>query len=98
MAKKKGKKKGTFTDTWRISLSRRHHPDAEPESWRLFKYNKLVEETLPQFGGTKALYSDNCFSEEKFWNMFGKENYQTLKSNYDPRSVFPGLFEKMCNR
>ena len=61
-------------------------------------FNRLVEREVLRLGGIKSLYSDSFFTREAFDRAYGMDEYERLKSKYDPRRRAPGLFEKCVNR
>lgn len=59
-------------------------------------YHKLMEEKLLELGGLKTLISHNYFSEEDFWKIWNRPNYEKLKQRTDPHNIFRGLYAKTC--
>jgi hypothetical protein len=59
-------------------------------------YHKLMEEKLLEIGGIKTLISHNYFSEDQFWQMWNRENYEAAKSVTDPERIFRDLYTKTC--
>ncbi|NBD95318.1 MAG: FAD-binding protein [Gammaproteobacteria bacterium] len=57
-------------------------------------YNALVEELVAKHGGKKSLYSRSTYDEQRFWQEFDREAYESLKRECDPDGRFPGLYEK----
>jgi FAD/FMN-containing dehydrogenase len=57
-------------------------------------HNRLIEREVTRLGGIKSLYSDSCFDADEFAALYGGERYRALKARYDPRGVFPDLYEK----
>jgi FAD/FMN-containing dehydrogenase len=59
-------------------------------------YYRLMEEQLMAIGGIKTLISHNFYSEQEFWQIWNKENYQRAKAIADPEGVFRDLYTKTC--
>ena len=59
-------------------------------------YYRLMEEELMRLGGIKTLISNNFYSEEEFWKIWNKQNYNTVKSQTDPNNIFRDLYTKTC--
>ncbi|RFF29206.1 FAD-binding protein [Wenzhouxiangella sediminis] len=57
-------------------------------------YNALVEDLVARHGGKKSLYSRSTYDEQRFWQEYNREAYESLKREYDPEGRFPGLYEK----
>jgi len=69
--------------------------------WQIIKsthpagyFNKLIEEKVETLRGRKSLYSESYYPEEKFWELYNKEAYFTLKEKYDKRGMFKNLYQK----
>jgi len=59
-------------------------------------YYKIIEDYLMKIGGIKTLISTNYYSEEEFWKIWNKENYDKVKQITDPDNIFRDLHTKMC--
>lgn len=59
-------------------------------------YHKIIEKKLIELGAIKTLISTNLYSEEEFWQIWNKKNYDLVKSKTDPDNIFRGLYEKTC--
>jgi len=57
-------------------------------------YNEIVEKKMKKMGATKGLYSTSFYSKKEFWSLYDKKAYDQLKKKYDPKNVFPNLYEK----
>ncbi len=57
---------------------------------------RVIEEGLKQVDGLKTLISDNYYSEEEFWSIWNKNNYEKVKAFTDPHNYFRGLYQKTC--
>lgn len=58
------------------------------------RYYRRLEEKLMELGGLKTLISNNYYSEDEFWKVWNKRNYEEAKRVTDPGNVFRGLYEK----
>jgi len=59
-------------------------------------YYRLMEEKLQELGGIKTLISYNYYSEDEFWKIFHRKNFEAVKAITDPNNIFRNLFEKTC--
>lgn len=59
-------------------------------------YYKIIEGELKEIGAIKTLITPNYYSEDDFWKIWNKENYDKVKRVTDPDNIFRGLYEKMC--
>ena len=66
----------------------------KPNSDPAIDFSELLEEKTFELGGIKTLISRNHYTQERFWEIYNKENYDAAKSRLDPDGVFPNLFEK----
>ncbi len=57
---------------------------------------RTIEEGLFETGGLKTLISDNIYSEDEFWSVWNKNNYDAVKAKTDPKNIFRNLFNKTC--
>lgn len=64
-----------------------------PERW-----HRLIEEELMKIGAIKTLISINQYSEEEFWSIFNKKNYEAVKRRMDPDNILRDIYEKTCIR
>jgi FAD/FMN-containing dehydrogenase len=58
-------------------------------------YYRKLESKLMELGGLKTLISNNYYTEEEFWKIWNKSNYDEVKNVTDPANIFRGLYEKM---
>lgn len=58
-------------------------------------WSERLEAKTYELGGIKTLISRNHYSEERFWSIYHRANYDAVKRELDPRGVFPGLYEKL---
>jgi hypothetical protein len=59
-------------------------------------YYRIIEKKLLEIGAIKTLISTNLYSEEEFWSVWNKMNYDAVKIKTDPDNIFRGLYEKTC--
>ena len=59
-------------------------------------YHRIMEEKLLELGGLKTLISSNYYSEEEFWTIWNKQNYDHVKAITDPDNIFRDLYTKTC--
>ncbi|HTM68526.1 MAG TPA: FAD-binding oxidoreductase [Candidatus Binatia bacterium] len=59
-------------------------------------YYRMFEQELMKIGGLKTLITPNFYTEEEFWKVWNKPNYDKVKRITDPDNVFRGLYEKTC--
>ncbi len=58
--------------------------------------HRMIEEKLRELGGVKTLISHNYYSEDEFWSIWNKPNYDRVKAITDPQNVFRDLYSKTC--
>lgn len=68
--------------------------DVVPSSKPAGYYNKLIEKKVRELNGKKSLYSDVYYSEQEFWELYNKAEYDRLKSKYDSTGTFKNLYQK----
>ncbi|MDN5804829.1 MAG: FAD-binding oxidoreductase, partial [Microlunatus sp.] len=60
--------------------------------------NRLIERKVREFDGHKSLYSDAYYSQDDFDELYGGEEYDIVKSTYDPDSRLLDLYAKAVQR
>ena len=60
--------------------------------------NRLIERKVRELDGLKSLYSEAYYSRDEFDELYGGEQYRTVKKTYDPNSRFPDLYAKAVQR
>jgi FAD/FMN-containing dehydrogenase len=60
--------------------------------------NRLIERKVRALDGHKSLYSDAYYSQDEFNELYGGEDYQTVKQTYDPDFRFLDLYAKAVQR
>jgi FAD/FMN-containing dehydrogenase len=56
--------------------------------------NRLIERKVRELGGLKSLYSDAYYAQDEFNELYGGEEYRTVKKTYDPDSRLLDLYAK----
>jgi FAD/FMN-containing dehydrogenase len=56
--------------------------------------HRELEQKLLEVGGIKTLISQNSFTEEEFWSVWNRPNYDRVKQRTDPRNLFRNLYAK----
>ncbi|HSP46706.1 MAG TPA: FAD-binding oxidoreductase [Clostridiaceae bacterium] len=72
-----------------IAIYGMHRKDTE-------HYYRILEKKLYELGAIKTLISTNLYSEEEFWKIWNRDNYELVKQQTDPDNIFRGLHEKTC--
>lgn len=57
-------------------------------------YSVLLEEKTFELAGIKTLIGRNHYTEERFWEIYNRANWEAVKQLSDPNHVFPDLYEK----
>ncbi len=60
--------------------------------------NRLIERKVSELDGLKSLYSDAYYSQDEFDQLYGAEDYRSVKQTYDPDSRFLDLYAKAVQR
>jgi FAD/FMN-containing dehydrogenase len=58
--------------------------------------HRMIEQKLRELGGIKTLISHNYYTEDEFWQLFNKRNYDAAKAITDPKNLFRDLYTKTC--
>ncbi len=58
--------------------------------------HRVLERKLRELGGIKTLISHNYYTEDEFWSIWNKPNYDAVKAITDPDDVFRDLYAKTC--
>jgi FAD/FMN-containing dehydrogenase len=67
----------------------------EPAEGRV---NRRIEEMVTALDGRKSLYSTAYYSPEEFRTIYGGEDYDVLKTAYDPDGRLLGLYDKVVRQ
>lgn len=54
----------------------------------------LIEDELLKIGGLETLIAGNYYTEEDFWKIWNKPNYNEAKNRTDPNNIFRDLYTK----
>jgi FAD/FMN-containing dehydrogenase len=60
--------------------------------------NRQVERTARELGAKKGLYSTSFYDRPTFRDIYNGRRYDELKAKYDPRGIFPDLYDKCVAR
>ncbi len=60
--------------------------------------NRRIEQVVTTLDGRKSLYSTAFYDREAFREIYGGDEYDRLKSLYDPEGRLRGLYEKVVER
>lgn len=69
---------------------------AHKYEWLSDEFAEGVKDELMDIGAIKTLISSNHYSEEEFWSIFNKENYETIKRRMDPDNILRDIYKKTC--
>ena len=61
-------------------------------------FNRLVEREVLRLGGIKSLYSESYFTRAEFASAYRMDQYEALKSRYDPSRRLLDLYQKCVLR
>lgn len=61
-------------------------------------YYRIIEKELMALHAIKTLISTNFYTEEAFWTIWNKNNYEKVKRRTDPDNIFRDLYDKTCTR
>ena len=64
----------------------------DPDEGRV---NRRIEEVVTALDGRKSLYSTAFYGRDEFWSIYGGNEYERLKKEYDPNGRLLGLYEKV---
>ncbi len=59
-------------------------------------YYEIIEKKLTRIGAIKTLISTNLYTEDEFWAIWNKPNFERVKRITDPDNIFRGLYDKTC--
>lgn len=60
------------------------------------RYHRKIEQKLSEIGAIKTLISTNLYTEQEFWQIWNKDNYDQVKRQTDPDNIFRDLYDKTC--
>ena len=67
----------------------------DPDEGRV---NRRIEDVVSELDGRKSLYSTAFYDRDTFWSIYGGNEYERLKKEYDPNGRLLGLYEKVVER
>ena len=70
----------------------------EKRNFNAVAKGRIVEEFVMTTRGFQMLYADSYLSRDDFRKMFDHKHYDEMKKLYDPKGVFPEVFEKVCKK
>ena len=56
--------------------------------------NRELETRLRELGGMKWLYAHTYYSEDEFWDMYGRDWYDALREKYQATAL-PSVYDKV---
>jgi len=56
--------------------------------------NRLIERKVYELGGVKCLYAHAYYTATEFWEIYGRQSYEKLRSKYHA-SYLPSVYEKV---
>lgn len=56
--------------------------------------NRRLEQKVQELGGKKWLYAHAYYSEEEFWNIYNREEYNALRKKYHS-TYLPSIYDKV---
>ncbi|KAI6179109.1 FAD-binding PCMH-type domain-containing protein [Aphelenchoides besseyi] len=78
-----------FIDVGIYGNAERKHYDARESTRKLEKFVRDAQ-------GAQMLYADTYMNAAEFWTMFDSTLYDWLRIQYDCKTAFPDVFEKVC--
>ena len=57
-------------------------------------FNRKIENKVKKLNGKKSLYSTSFYTEEEFWKLYNKKDYEKLKNKYDSLKRLNNLYNK----
>jgi delta24-sterol reductase len=57
---------------------------------------RKLEKFVREVRGAQMLYVDCYMAEDEFWEMFDSSLYDWLRVQYDCKSAFPNIYQKVC--
>lgn len=61
-------------------------------------YSELIENKVFDLGGIKTLISRNHYSEDRFWQIYNRSAYETVKAKTDPKNIFGTIYQRMVKK
>ena len=60
--------------------------------------NRRIERKVGELDGLKSLYSDAYYTQDEFDQLYGADDYRTVKQIYDPDARLLDLYAKAVQR
>lgn len=57
-------------------------------------YYEVIEDLTYRNNGIKTLISHNFYDRERFWKIYNRKNFESVKKRTDPRNAFRDLYDK----
>eukprot|EP00128_Syssomonas_multiformis_P014753 Colp12_sorted_trinity150504_noHs@30183 len=61
-----------------------------------YTVNRDLETALDNLGGRKMLYAQSYYTEQEFWTMYNKNEYERIRKKYGSDTAFFNIYEKVC--
>jgi len=66
-----------------------------PTKWPEFvEANRQIEKRTKELHGLKCLYAHAYYTEDEFWQIYNKEDYDALREKYQATSL-PSVYQKV---
>lgn len=65
-----------------------------PNYDEFIKANRLIESKVLEVGGKKWSYAHSYFTEDEFWSMYDKKQYDVLRKKYSA-TLLPTIYDKI---
>ncbi len=56
--------------------------------------NRAIEQKLHELGGLKWMYARAYYTEDEFWQIYNRQNYEALRAKYDATTL-PSVYDKI---
>lgn len=56
--------------------------------------NRVLEKKLKELGGTKWLYAHTYYTQDEFWSIYNKEEYDAVRTKYHAQTL-PNVYTKV---
>lgn len=60
------------------------------------KSTRKLEKFVREAQGFQMLYADTYMTSAEFWEMFDSTLYDWLRVQYDCKTAFPDVYQKVC--
>lgn len=69
----------------------------DPTPSAVYKTNRALEQKLRDMRGMKVPYAANFYTEEEFWNLYDKREYDRLRKKWHAEAL-PSMYDKVQRR